>query len=144
MLDYPTLEIAVRCDLELIELENHYISLFANNLGGVAAPPFAGCFLDKADRLGFMARFSGFCREHGVVVDTTHPPDYIPMMMEALALLVNNENEQGSLDPVITEFYSCWPERFAAALQQSDTVGIYATVAEEFCQILHEITGHEN
>lgn len=151
LLEYPTPEVAERCGLGFEELESRYIRLFINDLGGVAAPPYAGCFLAKQDRLEFMSNFSGFCLEHGIVIDSSQPPDYIPMMMEVLALQLSEDARREALFSLTADFYRDWPKGFAAALYQHDDVGIYATVAEEFCQILQEIdadyvanTGHSN
>jgi len=139
LLEYPTPEVADRCGLGFEELESRYIRLFINDLGGVAAPPYAGCFLDKANRLEFMAQFSGFCLELGVTLDSAQPPDYIPMMVEVLVMLLNTDTEREVLHSLLVNFYRQWPAAFAAAVQQSDDVGIYTTVAEEFCQILQEM-----
>lgn len=149
LLEYPTPEVAERCGLGFEELESRYVRLFINDLGGVAAPPYAGCFLAKQDRLEFMSHFSGFCLEHGIAIDSGLPPDYIPMMMEVLALHLSEDAQREALLSLTADFYRDWPKGFAAALHQHDDVGIYATVAEEFCQILQEIdadhvanTGH--
>jgi TorA maturation chaperone TorD len=139
LLEYPTPEVADRCGLGFEELESRYVRLFINDLGGVAAPPYAGCFLDKINRLEFMAQFSGFCLELGVALDSAQPPDYIPMMVEVLVMLLNTDSEREVLQSLLVNFYRQWPAAFAAAVQQSDDVGIYATVAEELCQILQEI-----
>ncbi len=139
LLEYPTPEIAERCDLGCEELESRYIRLFVNNLGGVAAPPYAGCFLEKQDRLGFMSAFSGFCLEHGMAIDPAQPPDYIPMMMEVLAMHLSDDAQRETLLSLTADFYRDWPKGFAAALQEHDDVGIYVTVADEFCQILQKI-----
>ena len=139
LLEYPTPEVAERCDLGFEELESRYIRLFVNDLGGIAAPPYAGCFLKKQDRLEFMSDFSGFCLEHGIAIDPTQPPDYIPMMMEVLVMLLSSDVQRENLFSLTADYYRDWPQDFAAALRQHDDVGIYTTVAEEFCQILQEI-----
>lgn len=138
LLEYPTPEIADRCDLGFEQLESRYIRLFVNDLGGVAVPPYAGCFL-KNDRLEFMSHFSGFCLEHGIAIDSAQPPDYIPMMMEVLVMLLNSDAQREDLLSLTADYYRDWPQEFAAALRQYDDVGIYTIVAEEFCQILQEI-----
>lgn len=139
MLEYPTPEVADRCGIGIEELESRYIRLFVNNLGGVAAPPYAGCFLDKQDRLNFMSAFSGFCLEHDIRIDPVQPPDYIPMMMEVLAMHLNDDAQRETLLSLTADYYRDWPQGFAAALQEHDDVGIYTTVVDEFCQILQEI-----
>lgn len=139
VLDYPTPEVADRCDLTLEDLESRYVRLFVNDLGGVAAPPYAGCFLEKENRLEFMSQFSGFCLEHGITIDQSQPPDYIPMMIEVLVMLLGGGVERETLHSLITDFYKQWPEAFATALRQHDDVGIYVTVAEELCHILRDI-----
>ena len=139
LLEYPTPEVADRCDLGFEELESRYIRLFINDLGGVAVPPYAGCFLKKQDRLDFMSDFSGFCLEHGIALDPVQPPDYIPMMMEVLVLLLASDVQQDTLLSLTADYYRAWPHDFAVALRQYDDVGIYTTAAEEFCQILQEI-----
>lgn len=139
LLEYPTLEVAERCDLKFEDLESRYIRLFVNNLGGVAAPPYAGSFLEKENRLEFMSQFSGWCLEHGVALDQVQPPDYIPMMVEVLVMLLNGDAEQKTLHSLIADFYSLWPEAFASTLRRHDDVGIYVTVAEELCSILREL-----
>lgn len=139
VLDYPTPEVAEMCNLRLEDLESHYVRLFINDLGGVKAPAYAGCHLDRDNRLEFMTAFSGFCRQQGVRIDKTQPPDFIPMMMEALAFLVDRGCDGVALKEVVSEYYSDWPERFAATLEQQDRVGIYAQVADEFCRLLEQI-----
>ncbi len=139
LLEYPTLEVADRCDLKFEDLESRYIRLFVNSLGGVAAPPYAGCFLEKENRLEFMSQFSGFCLEQGVAIDQAQPPDYIPMMVEVLVMLLSGDAEPETLYSVIADFYCRWPEAFASTLREHDDVGIYVTVAEELCAILREI-----
>lgn len=139
LLEYPTPEVADRCGLGFEDLESRYIRLFVNNLGGVAAPPYAGCFLEKQDRLEFMSAFSGFCLEHGIAIDPAQPPDYIPMMMEVLAMHLSDDAQRETLLSLTADFYHDWPKGFAAALQEHDDVGIYVTVADELCQILQEI-----
>lgn len=139
LLEYPTLEVADRCDLKLEDLESRYIRLFVNSLGGVSAPPYAGCYLEKENRLEFMSQFSGYCLDNGIAIDMAQPPDYIPMMVEVLVMLLSGEVEQEALHSLIADFYSQWPEAFASALREHDDVGIYVTVAEELCSILQEI-----
>lgn len=139
LLGYPTPEVADRCGLGFEELESRYIRLFINDLGGVAVPPYAGCFLATQNRLEFMSHFSGFCLERGIALDPVQPPDYIPMMMEVLVMHLKNDAQPAVLTSLTADFYRGWPKGFAAALSQHDNVGIYATVAEEFCQILQEI-----
>lgn len=139
LLEYPTPEVAQSCGLRYEDLESRYVRLFVNDLGGVAAPPYAGCFLEKQDRLEFMSHFSGFCLEHGIALDSGQPPDYIPMMMEVLAMHLNEDAQRETILSLTANFYHDWPQGFAAALCRHDVVGIYATVAEEFCQILQEV-----
>jgi len=139
LLEYPTPEVADRCGLGFEELESRYIRLFINDLGGVAAPPYAGCFLKKQDRLEFMSAFSGFCLEHGIAIDPVQPPDYIPMMMEVLVMHLSADAQREDLLSLIADYYRDWPQGFTAALREHDDIGIYVAVAEEFCQILQEI-----
>lgn len=139
LLEYPTLEVADRCGLKLEDLESRYIRLFVNSLGGVAAPPYAGCFLERKNRLEFMSQFSGFCLENGLAIDMAQPPDYIPMMVEVLVMLLSEDAQQETLHSLIADFYCQWPEAFASVLREHDDVGIYVTVAEEFCSVLREI-----
>ncbi len=139
MLEYPTPEVAERCDLGLEELESRYVRLFVNDLGGVAAPPYAGCFLVGSDRLKFMSEFSGFCLNNGFALDPAQPPDYIPMMVEVLAMLLSGDDKPEIPRSLIADFYQQWPEAFAASLKQCDDIGIYVTVAEELCRLLQEI-----
>ncbi|MBD1400048.1 molecular chaperone TorD family protein [Pelovirga terrestris] len=139
LLEYPTPEVAERCDLELEDLESRYVRLFVNDLGGVAAPPYAGCYLVGSDRLKFMSEFSGFCLKHGLALDPAQPPDYIPMMVEVLAMLLSGNDRPEIPQLLITSYYQQWPEAFAATLKQSDDIGIYVTVAEEFCRLLQEV-----
>ncbi len=139
LLEYPTPEVAERCGLGLEELESRYVSLFINGLNGVAAPPYAGYFLKQQDRLEFMCRLSGFCLQHGIAMNPVQPPDYIPMMMELLVMHLAEGVQREALLSLIADFYCDWPQAFVAVLKQHDDVGIYATVAEELCQILQEI-----
>jgi putative dimethyl sulfoxide reductase chaperone len=139
VLDYPTPEVAEACNLRREELESHYVRLFINDLGGVKAPPYAGCHLDRDNRLEFMTAFSGFCRQQGICIDETQPPDFIPMMMETLAFLSDHGRDAVALKEVVFQYYSNWPERFAAALEQQDELGMYAQVADEFRRLLEQI-----
>lgn len=126
--DYPTAALAVEVDVPLALLENEHIRLFANDLGGVKAPPFAGCYLAGEDRIDFMVRFSQACGSLGIDLDGSLPPDYIPLMIEVLAML-HSGGQQTVNEEFITDFYRIWPERFAEALIQHDATGVFATAA---------------
>ncbi len=130
LLAYPTVQVAAAAGIELERLENTYVRLFGNDREGVQAPPYAGCYLDEADRLQFMMRFSGFCRQRGVVLDSSEPPDYIPMMLEVLALLCSRGDERVRSGP-LDVCYSTWPAAFSTAVRRHDDTGFYAMVAEE-------------
>ena len=139
LLDYPTAEVANNSDLVLEDLESHYVRLFINNLGGVSAPPFAGCYIEQVDRLDFMSKFSGLCRGRGINIDSSYPPDYIPLMVESLALMLSAGTDGSEIKPVINEFYAHWPRPFAAALLKHDQTGLYAPVGDEICRIIDNI-----
>lgn len=136
--DYPSRKLAGELKLDLAELEHNHVRLFINDRGGVKAPPYAGCYLNHDDRRRFMIEFSGICLRHGIVLGPSQPPDHIPAMLEALALLLAETGD--TADPEISElldrYYSHWPEAFAQALSEHDQSGFYATVAEELKETL--------
>lgn len=140
VLDYPTAEAAGLSGLGLEELENCYVRLFINNLGGVGAPPFAGCYGEKGDRLNFMAQYSGFCREAGIELTASFPPDYIPLMVEALALLLSAEDSEADLRALLSAFYQRWPGLFAMALKEHDQTGLYADAGEELWRTIETLS----
>ena len=138
--DYPSAARAGQLRLPPVELENSYVRLFINSLGGVKAPPYAGCYLDGRDRRQFMIEFSGLCRQYGIVLGPSQPPDYIPAMLEALALLLADCSELPEIYPhdsvpvpalltLLNDFYRHWPELFATALKEHDQTGYYAAAA---------------
>ncbi|MBW6508163.1 MAG: molecular chaperone TorD family protein [Desulfuromonadales bacterium] len=139
LLDYPTAEIAELCGFSFEKLENCYVRLFINDLGGVSAPPFAGCYVEKEDRLNFMSRFSGFCREAGIEIDASFPPDYIPMMVEVLVLLLSVEGSEADVRSLVSSFYQRWPRLFAETLKEHDKTGLYADAGKELCRIIEEL-----
>ena len=139
VLDYPTAEVAELSGLGLEELENGYVRLFINDLGGVSAPPFAGCYVEKEDRLNFMAQFSGFCREAGIEINASFPPDYIPLMVEALVLLLSAEDSETDICSLLSTFYQRWPRLFAVTLKEHDKTGLYVDAGEELCRIIEEL-----
>jgi putative dimethyl sulfoxide reductase chaperone len=126
--DYPTAAWAAEVGVPLETLENEHIRLFANDLGGVKAPPFAGCYLEGEDRIDFMVRFSQACCNLGIDLDGSLPPDYIPLMIEVLAML-HSGGQQTVNEEFITDFYRIWPGRFAEALIQHDATEVFATAA---------------
>ena len=138
--DYPLSARAEQLRLPTLELENTYVRLFINSLGGVKAPPYAGCYLDWRDRRQFMIEFSGLCRQYGIVLGSSQPPDYIPAMLEALALLLDECSELPEFYPhdsvpvpalpaLLNNFYRYWPEFFASVLKEHDETGFYAAAA---------------
>lgn len=139
--DYPSSSMAEQLQLGLEELEESHIRLFVNSLGGVKAPPYAGCYLSLLDRRQFMIEFSGLCLRHGIVLGPSQPPDHIPAMLEALALLLADDRVSGDQpDPKIADlldtYYSHWPESFAMAVEEHDETGFYATAAEALRETL--------
>lgn len=139
--DYPSSAMAQQLQLGLEELENIHVRLFVNDRGGVKAPPYAGCYLNEQDRRQFMIEFSGLCLQQGIVLGSSHPPDHIPAMLEALALLMADARESGNaygpgIRTLLDTFYSHWPECFASVLGEHDETGFYAAAAAELQQTL--------
>jgi putative dimethyl sulfoxide reductase chaperone len=126
--DYPTAAWAAEVGVPLETLENEHIRLFGNDLGGVKAPPFAGCYLAGEDRIDFMVRFGQACRNLGIDLDGSFPPDYIPLMIEVLAML-HSDGQQTVNEELVNDFYRIWPGRFADAIFQHDATGVFATAA---------------
>jgi putative dimethyl sulfoxide reductase chaperone len=139
LFEYPTAELAERLDVDFEALQNAYVRLFVNNLGGVQAPPYAGCYLTEQDRLEFMSHFSGLCRRSGVALKASQPPDYIPLMMEVLALLLSEGREAAEIKSLVEQSYAVWPERFAEALKQHDETGVYLAIAVDFKELLQSL-----
>ncbi len=135
---YPSAEMAEQLQLDLTDLENNHVRLFMSDRGGVKAPPYAGCYLDSEDRHRFMINFNGLCLRHGVVLGTSHPPDHIPAMLEALTLLSARADDSADLDIFILldTYYHHWPTAFAAALDQHDRTGFYAALGAEIKETL--------
>ncbi|MFH7325001.1 molecular chaperone TorD family protein [Desulfurivibrio sp. C05AmB] len=140
---YPTPLLAEKLKVPLTELEHNHIRLFINDLGGVKTPPYAGCYLNSCDRRQFMIDFSGFCQTHGIVLGSGHPPDHIPAMLEVLALLLAESpgEETAELSSMIGPYYRDWPQGFAAALAEHDTIGFYAAIGAEIEKALATLTG---
>ncbi len=139
LLEYPTEALAAQSGIALERLENCHVRLFINDRGGTKAPLFAGCHLPGEDRLDFMLRFSAACRQRGVALKTAFPPDYIPMMIEVLALLRSRPGAEDDARTLARDFFIGWPERFAEALKQHDETGIYSEVAEHLAQALEDL-----
>lgn len=136
LFEYPTAELSVALDVEYETLQNAYVRLFVNNLGGVQAPPYAGCYLADQDRLEFMSYFSGMCRRCGISLKASQPPDYIPLMMEVLALVLSQGQPPEDVEKLVGPFYGEWPQKFAETLKRHDDIGVYAAAADEFKALL--------
>lgn len=139
--DYPSSAMAEQLQLGLQELESTHIRLFVNGLGGVKAPPYAGCYLNDRERRQFMIEFGTLCLKHGIVLGPSQPADHIPTMLEALALLMveNPETKKSAtpeVDAMLNSFYRQWPEAFAMALAEHDETGFYTAAATELQETL--------
>lgn len=144
LLDYPTHETADLFGIDLLPLENHYISLFANRAGGVPAPPYAGHYLKNVSRLEFMQQIVGQAHAQGIEIDMSQPPDYIPMMLE---MLCYGRLQYGESWPefraALRSFFQSWPEEFAAALQEHDSIGMYAEVSARVRDLVSHLITQE-
>lgn len=135
---YPTEAWSQAAGFELNDLESIYVRLFVNDLGGVKAPPFAGCYLD-VNRLDFMEAFSGLARSSGIELDRSYPPDYIPMMLEVLAMMIKNEMAPEHVKVHLEDYFSLWPEAFVQRLQSHDDSGLYLEAARYLQQLLEDL-----
>lgn len=136
LFEYPTAPLSAALDVDFESLQQTYVRLFVNNLGGVQAPPYAGCYLPDRDRLEFMSYFSGACRRSGVALKATQPPDYIPLMMEVLALLLSQGAQGQDVAKMVAPCFDEWPQRFVETLEQHDDIGVYVAAAKEFKALL--------
>lgn len=144
LLEYPTREVAAYFEIDLLQLENHYISLFVNRAGGVPAPPYAGYYQKNANRLDFMQRIVGRAHEGGIEIDMSQPPDYIPMMIEILCMARAQQDGIGvSVDEVLREFFHYWPEQFAKAVMAHDSIGMYAEVSDRIRELIATLVTHK-
>lgn len=136
LFEYPTAQLSAALDVDFEVLQQTYVRLFVNNLGGVQAPPYAGCYLPDQDRLEFMSFFSGACRRSGVALKGSQPPDYIPLMLEVLALLLSQGGQSQDAAKRVEPCYGEWPQRFVETLEQHDDIGVYVAAAKEFKALL--------
>ncbi len=125
--------------IPLETLENLHVRLFINDRGGTKTPLFAGCYLPGEDRLDFMLRFSGACRAQGIALNTGFPPDYIPMMIEVLALMFRRPSLQEGARTLARQYFTGWPTGFAAALKQHDETGFFSEIAEGLSRTLENL-----
>ncbi|MBB5020814.1 nitrate reductase assembly molybdenum cofactor insertion protein NarJ [Desulfurispira natronophila] len=135
--EYPSKELASAHGLDSTQLEETYIGLFVNRLGGIPAPLYAGCHISEINRLEFMEHFSAACRQIGLSLDSSYPPDYIPMMLEVLAAMGSLPNSSDTeFNDIHQQFFLEWPHTFACILEREDSTGIYAAAAREIADIL--------
>lgn len=138
LLEYPTAETSIQAQLPLVELEHHYISLFVNRIGGVPAPPYAGCYLPDINRIEFMQEIGGEARQLGISLSSAQPPDYIPMMIEFLCFAQASSNfSDVQKEKFFRTYFSTWPELFAERISAHDRYGFYTDVGVTLAEVLH-------
>lgn len=119
-------------------LEVDYVRLFVSHPGGVAAPPYAGYYLDHTMGGPTPRRLQSLYTQSGVVLreNFTEPADHVGVIFEFLRLITQDPvlSDPHSTLPIerriLREFLSPWLSDFAGRVRAADGAPFYVAVAE--------------
>jgi len=161
LLTYPTKELSVeikkvisqsknKAEFKLIEeilffldkdnietLEAEYTSLFVTGYPKTPCPPYFSAYQTGLVVSDFTEKLYELYEEYGIELSNKQLPDFIPIMMEFMTLLLSNELEKDAKD--FYDKYLSWISIFAENIKRNTKEEYFINIANQLNSFIKDV-----